>query len=100
MWDGISAVLLTGDCAAADRALLCGIHQVGLADQKGIVLYSVVQETVKTGPLNLEKPPTERVPIDGNVGEQLRTMKALLVTAHFLLEKNRIWSGKQFEKDL
>jgi len=40
------------------------------------------------------------VPIDGNVGEQLRTMKALLVTAHFLLEKNRIWSWKQFEKDL
>ncbi len=64
------------------------------------MLYSVVQETVKTGPLNLEEPPTERVPIDGNVGEPLRTMQALLVTGDFLLEKNRIWSWKKFEKDL
>ncbi|MFO0767967.1 MAG: hypothetical protein U0231_14530 [Nitrospiraceae bacterium] len=33
-------------------ALLCGIHQIGLADADGLLLYSVVDQ-VQTVPLNL-----------------------------------------------
>ena len=42
-------------------------------------------------------PPVED---DIDAAPRLGSMTALLVTAHFQLETHRIWSWKQFEKDL
>ena len=63
-------------------------------------MYSITQDRLLVGDLDLRNPPVERPSGDGDVAPRLRSMKALLVTAHSLLEKNRIWSWKQFEKDL
>ena len=92
--------LLSSDCAANNVALLCGIHQIGLADESGLLLYSVVRDQVQTVPLDLRSLPIDRSAADPEIADRLRRTKALLVTAHTLLEKNRIWSWKQFEKDL
>lgn len=92
--------LVSGDCMVNNVALLCGIHQIGLADADGLLLYSVVRDQVQTVPLNLASLPTDRNAVDADIADRLRRTKALLVTAHTLLEKNRIWSWKQFENGL
>jgi hypothetical protein len=92
--------LLSTDCAPRNTALLCGIQQIGLAESDGLLLYSIVRNAVQTVALDFTAPAVDRPPDDPEIVERLRRSKALLVTAHVLLEKNRIWSWKLFEKDL
>ncbi|HET9961238.1 MAG TPA: LTA synthase family protein [Nitrospiraceae bacterium] len=92
--------LLWSECAPQSVALLCGIQQIGLAQSDGLLLYSIVRDLVQTVPLDLRDPARDRRADDAEIAERLRTSKALLVTAHVLLEKNRIWSWKLFEKEL
>jgi hypothetical protein len=92
--------LLWSECAPQSVALLCGIQQIGLAQSDGLLLYSIVRDLVQTVPLDLRAPARDRRADDAEIAERLRTSKALLVTAHVLLEKNRIWSWKLFEKEL
>ena len=92
--------LLAGDCAEDNAALICGVERAALADRFGILGYSIVRDLVQSGDLRLEESPSDKLSTDPEVAPRLRRIKGLLVTAHFLLEKNRIWSWKLFEKDL
>lgn len=93
----LSCVLVT-DCLDDNFAYLSSVYDdlIGLADRRGLWLYSLRRETFYQTDFGLEGPAVLRPVTDPDVAPRYRRLLALYVSTNALLEQNRIWSWKEW----
>ncbi|HEY7531836.1 MAG TPA: LTA synthase family protein, partial [Nitrospiraceae bacterium] len=95
--------LLVRDCIQDNFAYLIspyGDEVIGLADQKGILLYGLRTEMLTH--VNLALGSLDLTPLKTDAGLEMRyrQLESLYVTSNSLLERNLIWSRKDLEAQL
>jgi hypothetical protein len=86
------------DCLDDNLAYMSSVYDdiIGLADRRGLWLYSLRRETFHWTDLGLGGPAVLRSVTDPDVAPQYRRLLALYVSTNALLEQNRIWSWKRW----
>ena len=97
----VSCVLNT-DCAQDNWAFLSSVYDdlVGLADQDGLLLYSLRTSFLFEASLNLEGESVRHAVTDPSVAARFRRLLALYVSSNHVLAHNQIWSWKEKGKRL
>lgn len=88
--------LLVRDCEQDSFAYLTSVYDdvIGLADRRGVLLYSLRTESLVEIDLELKQPPVMRSMKDPAVASRWRQLQALYVSSNILLDRNLIWSWK------
>jgi hypothetical protein len=73
---------------------------IGLADEDGLLLYSLRSRTLRRGDLDLNEPAVVLDPANPAVAHRYRRLLALYVAANTTLNQNKIWSWKEFGSKL
>ena len=88
---------LTRECLAGNHAYLSSVYDdlIALAEDDGIWAYSFATRNGDLVGIDGTRPRT-LAPTDPFVAERHRRLMGLYVTTNLLLERNRIWSAKEF----
>jgi hypothetical protein len=73
---------------------------IGLADEDGVLLYSLRTRTLRRGDLDLHEPAVVLDAANPAVAHRYRRLLALYVAANLTLNQNKIWSWKEFGSKL
>jgi len=93
---------LVHDCARDNFAYLSSIYSnlIALADQTGLLVYTLHSGGLYETDLSLRTPPIEWAPTDPAVSARYRRLLGLYVSSNVLLERNLIWSWKEWGRRL
>jgi phosphoglycerol transferase MdoB-like AlkP superfamily enzyme len=94
--------VLVRECAEDNVAYLSTIYSdvIALADRNGLLAYSLPSGELYEIDLAVRGPAVERLPDDASVRERYRQLLGLYVSVNVLLERNQIWSWKEWGKRL
>jgi hypothetical protein len=94
--------LFTDDCLHDNVAYLSSVYDdlIGLADRKGLWLYSFRRRSLLQVDLNLHGPVNHPSISDPDAAARYRRMRALYLASNVLLEQNRIWSWRDLNTRL
>jgi hypothetical protein len=88
--------LLIRDCVTDNVAYLSSVYGdelIGLADQDGLLLYSLRSARLTQTDLLLERSVVPNL-TDPDIAAKYRRLQALYITSNLLLKQNRIWSWR------
>lgn len=90
--------LLASDCIQHHTAFLSSVYDdlIGLADDDGLLLYSLRSRSLRLANLDLTEPAVVLEPTNPTVAPRYRRLLALYVAANTTLNQNKIWSWKEF----
>jgi len=90
------------DCGEDNVAYLSSVYSdvIALADKAGLLVYSLPSGELYETDLALRTPAVERTPGDSAVRARYRRLLALYLSSSVLLERNQIWSWKEWGKRL
>jgi arylsulfatase A-like enzyme len=93
----VSCALLT-DCQQDNAAYFTSHYDnlVGVAEREGIWLYSFSTGRLEEVDLAASSAPRLRTASDPDAAPRQQRLLSLYVTANLLLERNRLWSSKEF----
>jgi phosphoglycerol transferase MdoB-like AlkP superfamily enzyme len=94
--------LLASDCIEHNTAFLSSVYDdlIGLADDDGLLLYSLRSRTLRRADLDLNEPAVVLDATNPTVAQRYRRLLALYVAANTTLNQNKIWSWKEFGSKL
>jgi phosphoglycerol transferase MdoB-like AlkP superfamily enzyme len=94
--------LLGSDCIDNNFAFLSSVYDdlIGLADEDGLLLYSLRSRTLRRGDLDLNEPAVVLDAANPAIANRYRRLLALYVAANTTLNHNKIWSWKEFGSKL
>jgi len=94
--------LLASDCIEQNAAFLSSVDEdlIGLADEDGVLLYSLRTRTLRRDDLDLHEPAVVLDAANPAVAHRYRRLLALYVAANLTLNQNKIWSWKEFGSKL
>ena len=94
----VSCALMT-DCRGDNVAYFTGHYDnfIGLAERDGIWLYSFATGRLEQVDLAVTGAPRLRAVTDPEVAPRHQRLLSLYVATNLLLERNRIWSSKEFK---
>jgi hypothetical protein len=97
----LSCVLMT-DCAKDNVAYLSSIYSdlIVLADETGLLVYTIHGGGLFETDLGLRMPAVEWTTQDPAVNVRYRRLLSLYVSSNVLLERNQIWSWKEWGRRL
>jgi hypothetical protein len=93
-----ASCLLVRECLEDNVAYLSSGYDesVALVDRDGFWVHSLRTGTMTHGALATSGPLRARPASDPEVAVKRERLLALYVTGHLLLERNRLWSGREF----
>jgi phosphoglycerol transferase MdoB-like AlkP superfamily enzyme len=94
--------LLRSDCLEDNMAFLSSVYDdlIGLADRDGLLLYSLRSHALRRTDLDLKEEAVPVEPANPAVAHRYERMLALYVAANTILNRNKIWSWKEFGQKL
>ena len=94
--------LMRMDCIEDNAAFLSSVYDdlIGLADQDGLLLYSLRSQTVRRSDLDLNEAAVTLDPANPAIAARYRRLLALYVAGNTVLNQNKIWSWKEFGSKL
>jgi len=94
--------LLLSDCLQDNVAFLSSVYDdlIGLADQDGLLLYSLRSHALRRTDLDLREAAVPVATTNPAVVNRYRRMLALYVASNTILNQNKIWSWKEFGQKL
>lgn len=94
--------LLVQDCGQDNIAFLSSVYDnlIALADQKGLLVYSLRTENLWETDLDLHAPSTPLALDDPRVADRYRNLLAFYVGANVVLDRNAIWSWTELGSQL
>jgi hypothetical protein len=94
--------VLVRDCGEDNVAYLSSVYSdvIALADKAGVLVYSLPSGELYETDLALRTPAVERAAGDPAVSARYRRLLALYISSSMLLERNQIWSWKEWGKRL
>ena len=94
--------LLQSDCIDDNFAFLTSVYDdfIGLADRKGLLLYSLRTGQLREVDLDLQKEAVRRRADDTEVASRYRKLLALYTSSNVVLSENAIWSWKDLAEEL
>jgi Sulfatase len=86
------------ECLDDNRAYVSSVYDdlIGLVERDGIWAYSFRRRTGELVDLDAARPPRTFAPTDRAVAARHQRLMGLYVASNLLLERNRIWSPKEF----
>ena len=90
------------DCIEDNAAFLSSVYDdlIGLADQDGLLLYSLRSQTVLRSDLDLNGAGVTLDWENPAIAARYRRLLALYVAGNTVLNQNKIWSWKEFGSKL
>jgi len=94
--------ILVRDCGEDNVAYLSSVYSdvIALADKAGFLVYALPSGELYETDLALRTPAVVRAAGDSAVSARYRRLLALYVSSNVLLERNQIWSWKEWGKRL
>ena len=86
------------NCLQDNSAFLTSVYDdlIGLAEPEGLLLYSLRTGAIHTIDLDLKKQSESPSMTDPSVASRYRRLLSLYISSNTLLDKNLIWSWKEF----
>jgi len=94
--------LLRTDCAQDNWAFLSSVYDdlIALADADGLLIYSLRTSSLYQADVRLERESMRHAVTDPVVAARYRRLLALYVSSNQVLDRNQIWSWKEWGKRL